>query len=97
MLPGIHHFEDMTKPENQDLASLQQGIVDVVRKYPQQFYCSELAKLLVGAKSYEGRGIAEYGRFAHHRRKAILYQVDILLQQGYLALDAFNHLVVSEE
>jgi len=53
--------------------------------------------MLVGAKSWPERDFPEYDRFSKYRRKDIGYQIDILLQQSYLALDAFNHLVVPQE
>ncbi len=87
----------MTKPERQALTPLQQVIVNVVQEHPHQFFRSGLAKMLVGAKSWEDKGFPEYGRFSSLRRKDILYQVDVLLQQSHLALDAFNHLIIPQE
>ena len=83
----------MTKPEKQALTPLQQVIVDVVKEHPHQFYRSGLAKMLVGAKSWHDKEFSEYGRFSSLRRKDVLYQVDILLQQGYMQLDAHECLV----
>ena len=87
----------MTKPERQALTPLQQVIVNVVQEHPHQFYRSGLAKMLVGAKSWQERDFPEYGRFSKYRRKDIGYKIDILLQQSYLALDAFDHLTVPQE
>jgi hypothetical protein len=58
---------------------LQQTILDVVRSYPGQFSRSDLAKMLVGAKSWQNRDFPEYGRLAQCRRKDSLYQIDIPL------------------
>jgi hypothetical protein len=78
------------------LIPVQQAILDVVGKYPGQFSRSGLAKMLVGAKSWQERDFPEYGRFAQYRRKEIGFQVDVLLQQGYLELDGRKCLVVRD-
>jgi hypothetical protein len=75
------------------LIPLQQAILDVVGKYPGQFSRSGLAKMLVGAKSWQKRDFPEYGRFAQYRRKEIGFHVDVLLQQGHLELDGRSCLV----
>jgi hypothetical protein len=75
------------------LTSLQQAIINVVLKYPGQFSRSGLAKMLVGAKSWQDTNFPEYGRFSSHRRKDVGYQIEILLQQHYLRLDAYERLV----
>ena len=51
------------------LTPVQQAILDVVRKYPGRFSRSGLAKMLVGAKSWQDTSFPEYGRFSQHRRK----------------------------
>jgi len=83
----------MTQLSQNQLTPLQQTLLDIVHKYPGQFSRSGLAKMLVGAKSWQGREFPEYGRFSMYRRKDVGYQVDILLQQSYLRLDGRNHLV----
>lgn len=83
----------MSQPPLAQLTPLQQTILDVVRKYPGQFSRSGLAKLLVGAKSWQNTDFPEYGRLSKYRRKDIGYQVEILLQQAHLQLDHQNHLV----
>jgi hypothetical protein len=40
--------------------------------------------------------LPEYGRFSDYRRKEVGFQVEILLQQGYLELDDRNCLVVGD-
>lgn len=83
----------MSQPPLAQLTPLQQTILDVVCKYPGQFSRSGLAKMLVGAKSWQNTDFPEYGRLSKYRRKDIGYQVDILLQQAYLQLDPQNYLV----
>ena len=83
----------MSQPPLAQLTPLQQAILDVVHKYPGQFSRSGLAKMLVGAKSWQNKDFPEYGRLSKYRRKDIGYQVDILLQQAYLQLDGREHLV----
>jgi hypothetical protein len=75
------------------LVPLQQAILNIVGKYPGQFSRSGLAKMLVGAKSWQERDFPEYGRFAQYRRKEIGFHVDVLLQQGYLEMDGRSYLV----
>jgi hypothetical protein len=72
---------------------LQRILLDVVHKYPARFSRSGLAKMLVGAKSWQGREYPEYGRFSGRGRKEITWQIDILVQQSYLRLDGRNRLV----
>lgn len=83
----------MSLSSSSQLTSLQKTILNVVRKYPGQFTRSGLAKMLVGAKSWQNKDFPEYGRLSKYRRKDIGYQVDILLQQAYLQLDSHEHLI----
>lgn len=83
----------MTQPPINQLTPLQQTILDVVRQYPGQFSRSGLAKMLVGAKSWQNKDFPEYGRLSKYRRKDIGYQVEILLQQAYLQLNGHEYLV----
>lgn len=78
------------------LTSLQRAILDIVRQHPGRFSRSGLAKMLVGAKSWQDTDFPEYGRFAGHGRKEITFDIDILLQQGYLVQDVQNHLLMEE-
>jgi hypothetical protein len=75
------------------LTSLQQAIINVVLKYPGQFSRSGLTKMLVGAKSWQDADFPEYGRLSKYRRKDVGYQIEILLQQHYLRLDAHDRLL----
>ena len=80
----------MIQPE---LSPVQGAVLTAVRQYPGQFSRSGLAKMLVGARSWQNTGYPEYGRYANYGRKDITYQIDILLQQGFLELDGREHLV----
>ena len=71
---------------------MQEAVLAVVQQYPGHFSRSGLAKMLVGARSWQDTGYPEYGRFASYGRKDITYQIDILLQQGFLELDSHEHL-----
>ena len=75
------------------LTHLQQMILDVVGSYPGQFTRSGLAKMLVGARSWQERAYPEYGRLAGHGRKAITFDIDVLLQQGYLDMNGCQRLI----
>ena len=75
------------------LTPVQQAILEVVRQYPGRFSRSGLAKMLVGAKSWQDTSFPEYGRFSQHRRKDIGYQVEVMLQQGQLQLDGRDCLI----
>jgi hypothetical protein len=72
------------------LPSIHQVILAAVQRYPGNFTRSELAKLITGSLSSrfgDHRNLPEFGRLAGHSRKAITFEIDILLQQKYLALD----------
>ena len=75
------------------LTPVQQAVLDVVGKYPGRFSRSGLAKMLVGAKSWQDTSFPEYGRFSQHRRKDVGYQVEVMLQQGQLQLDGRDCLI----
>lgn len=85
----------MSRSSSSHLTSLQQTILDVVRKYPGQFSRSGLAKMLVGARSWQNKDFPEYGSLSKYRRKDIGYQVEILLQQAYLQLNGHEHLILA--
>ncbi|MFO7684107.1 MAG: hypothetical protein R6X34_29085, partial [Chloroflexota bacterium] len=63
---------------------MQQTILDVVCRYPGRFTRNGLAKMLVGAKSWQDADFPDYGHFSAHNRKDITCQIDILQQQGFL-------------
>lgn len=76
-----------------DLTAVQRDIVAVVGRYPGQFTRSGLSKLLVGAKSWEDKQHPEYRLYPGFGRKEMDYQIEILIQQSFLALDNQKHLV----
>lgn len=75
-------------------SAVQEIILAAVRGYPGRFSRTGLAQMLVAARSWQDTGYAEYGRLRGHKRKDVLFQIDILLQQGYLALDGPHDMVV---
>jgi hypothetical protein len=82
----------MDKP----LTPIQETILVAAGRNPGHHSRSGLAKLLVGSKSAQSAGLAndpDFGRLAGHGRKAITFEIDILIQQAYLALD-YNRCVV---
>ncbi|MFQ5420955.1 MAG: hypothetical protein ACE5EY_11415 [Anaerolineae bacterium] len=79
------------------LTPLQQTLLDVVRKYPGRFSRSGLAKMLVGARSWQGREYPEFGRLAGYGRKQITGEIDSLLQQKFLAEDGRQKISVPSE
>ncbi len=85
----VRHVLAASKPPT----PLQQAILDTVRKYPGQFTCSGLAKMLVGARSWQDMSFPEYGRYAGHGRKNLTFDIEVLMQQSYLRLDDRQHLV----
>ncbi len=69
---------------------MQQAILACLGDHPGQYSRSGVAKLLAGSQSSRASAMVQspyYGRLAGHGRKEITFQVDMLLQQGYLALD----------
>jgi hypothetical protein len=83
----------MSHLPSDQLTLRQQTILDTVRRYPGRFTRSGLAKMLVGAKSWSDAEFPEYGRFAGRSRKDVTFDIDVLLQQGFLALDGHERLV----
>ena len=82
----------MKPSHSASLTPVQQTILEVVGKYPGRFTRSGLAKMLVGARSWQEREYPEYGRLAGHGRKAITFDIDTLVRRGGLALDGFQRL-----
>jgi len=75
----------------------QQHILHCVRFNDGKFSRSELAKLLVGTTSSRvGEALSAspfYGRLSEHSRKAVMAQIDVLIQQGYLIWDEHQNVV----
>lgn len=84
----------MTRPE---LTPLQHTILACVGRLSGQLPRSGMAKVLAGTRSARlaaYRSADDFGRLARLDRKTILYQIDILLQQGFLATDAYGNLIL---
>ncbi len=78
------------------LSTSQQSILACVNEQSGQFTRSALAKVLAGSASVRVASQSDnphFGRLADMGRKAITFEIDILLQQGYLELDPRGHLV----
>jgi hypothetical protein len=78
----------------------QQTILACVNDQSGQFTRSALAKILAGSASVRVAGQSDnpyFGRLAETGRKAITFEIDILLQQGYLELDWGGHLIPATE
>lgn len=85
----------MPRTPFEKLSIIQQTVLVCVGDYPAHFTRSGAAKLLVGSRSTRAADSATnpyYGRLAEYGRKEITFEIDILLQQGYLALDHKNRL-----
>ena len=78
------------------LTMLQETILVVAGRNPGHLTRSGLAKLLAGSGSSRVASLTNdpnYGRLADHGRKAITFEIDILIQQGYLDLDPHQHVI----
>ena len=76
---------------------MHQVILAGAHHHPGRFTRSELAKLLVGSKSArisDYTNLPEFGRLAEYSRKAITFEIDIMLQQKYLATDVHNKVIL---
>jgi hypothetical protein len=85
----------MTKVSPVQLTPLQQTILDAVRHYPGRFNRSGLAKMLVGSKSSPDADLPEFGCFGTRSRKSVTFDIDVLLQQGYLEVDGRQRLIIT--
>ena len=93
----MHMIMTMSSPE---LEYIHRIIVACVRDNPGRLTRSELAKLLVGSRALEMKkwaGNKWNGRLRGMLRKSVTVDVDILLQQGYLALDSREMVVLGEK
>jgi len=85
--------------ESSNLVYIQRIIVACVRDNPGRLNRSELAKLLVGSRALEmkkWKGNRWNNRLRGMTRKSVMGDVDILLQQGYLALDSYGRVIPGE-
>lgn len=86
----------MPRIPTDQLSTIQLAILACTDDYPAQFSRSALAKLLAGSRSTRVGAQVDnpyYGRLSDHGRKAITFEIDILLQQGFLELDLEERLV----
>ena len=82
-----------------DLVYIQRIIVACVRDNPGRLSRSGLAKLLVGSRALEMKkweGNRWNNRLHGMSRKSVTVDVDILIQQGYLALDSHEKVMLGE-
>ena len=82
-----------------ELVYIQRIIVACVRDNPGRLSRSGLAKLLVGSRALEmkkWKGNRWNNRLHGMTRKSVTVDVDILLQQGYLALDSNQMIVLGD-
>ena len=78
------------------LTPIQETILLVAGRHPGRYSRSGLAKLLVGSASSRAAGLAndpDFGRLSDRGRKEITFEIDILIQQGFLALDHNQHVI----
>jgi len=88
-----------THIEPSNLVYIQRIIVACVRDNPGRLNRSQLAKLLVSSRSLEMAKWEENrwnGRLRGMTRKSVTSDVDILIQQGYLALNSWELVVLGE-
>ena len=86
----------MSSPE---LEYIHRIIVACLRDNPGRLNRSELAKLLSGSRALEMKkwaGNKWHNRLRGMTRKSVTLDVDILLQQGDLALDSRGQMVLGE-
>jgi hypothetical protein len=77
--------------------AVQRKLIAAVEAHPNRFTRSGLAKMLVGADSWQDKDYREYGSMKRYGRKDLTFEIDILLQQGFLALDSRQRLVIVGE
>jgi uncharacterized protein YpbB len=81
----------MKRPEFEELSFAQQTILTCIKSTPGVYTRSALAKMLVGSESSrvaEFTDQAFFGRLSDYGRKDITFEIDILLQQGYLEINS---------
>ena len=78
------------------LTPAQETVLLVANRNASCYTRSGLAKLLVGSASSRAAGLAndpDFGRLSDRGRKEITFEIDILIQQGFLALDHNQHVI----
>jgi hypothetical protein len=87
----------MAKENPNQLPQLHEIIVEIVKCNPGLFTRSELAKFLVGSEStrvMEYHHLPGFAILKDSQRKALTFEIDILLQQKFLALDSHSRIVL---
>lgn len=82
---------------NKRLTPIQESILSVAGHNSGRYSRSGLAKLLAGSGSSRAAGLAsdpDFGRLADRGRKDITFEIDILIQQGFLDLDHNQHVTL---
>jgi uncharacterized protein YpbB len=88
----------MKRPAIEELSFSQQTVLTCIQTMPGIYTRSALAKMLVGSKSSR---VAEftsqpyYGCLSDYGRKEITFEMDILLQQGYLEINGGGKIVMA--
>ena len=85
--------------ESSELVYIQRIIVACVRDNPGRLSRGGLARLLVGSRSLEMKkweGNRWNNRLHGMTRKSVTVDVDILIQQGYLALDSHEKVMLGK-
>jgi uncharacterized protein YpbB len=88
-----------SNPKLPQLTEIQQIILDCVRANPGQFSRSGLAKLLTGSTSKRTEHVRDhcyFGRLSQFGRKQLTHDIEVLLQQGFLKLDRFEHVIPAD-
>jgi len=78
------------------LTPVQETILLAAGRNPGRYTRSGLAKLLAGSTSSRAASLSAdpgYGSLADHGRKAITFEIDILIQQGFLTLDLHQNVI----
>ncbi len=87
----------MKRPAFEELSFAQQTILTCIQTMPGIYTRSALAKMLVGSKSARVAEFADqafFGRLSDYGRKEITFEMDILLQQGYLEINSGEKIVL---
>ena len=87
----------MPTEDHNQLPYIHEIIVGTVQNNPGMFTRSELAKFLVGSGSTRVRDFRHLPGFAalkDARRKGLTFEIDILLQQKFLALDSRKRIIM---
>jgi uncharacterized protein YpbB len=87
----------MKRPPFDELSFSQQTILTCIQSTPGVYTRSALAKMLVGSESTRVAEFTQqpyFGRLSDYGRKEITFEIDILLQQGYLEINSTGKIVI---